>query len=97
MPPFGRLAALIVSAPSAEQVEAFCNDIAALAPNGEGVDVFGPAAPPLSVVRGRHRRRFLIQSGKMVNLSAYMAAWRDAMKVPSAVRVAVDIDPYSFM
>jgi len=97
MPPFGRLAALIVSAPSAEQIEAFCNEIAVLAPNGEGVDVFGPASPPLSVIRGRHRRRFLVQAGKGVNLSAYMATWRAAMKVPSAVRVAVDIDPYSFM
>lgn len=97
MPPFGRLAALIVSAPSAEQVEAFCAEIAALAPNGDGVDVFGPAAPPLSVVRGRHRRRFLVQAGKRVNLSAYMASWRGAMKVPSAVRVSVDVDPYSFM
>lgn len=97
MPPFGRLAALIVSAPSAEQIDAFCKEIAALAPNGEGVDVFGPAPPPLSIVRGRHRRRFLVQSGRAVNLSAYMATWRAAMKVPSAVRVAVDVDPYSFM
>ena len=97
MPPFGRLAALIVSAPSAEQVDTFCHEVAGLAPNGEGVDVFGPASPPLSVVRGRHRRRFLIQAGKQVNISAYMAAWRKSMKVPSAVRVAVDIDPYSFM
>ena len=97
MPPFGRLSALIVSAPSAEQVDAFCAEVLALAPNGEGVNVFGPAAPPLSIIRGRHRRRFLIQAGKQVNLSAYMAAWRKSMKVPSAVRVAVDIDPYSFM
>lgn len=97
MPPFGRLAALIVSAPSEEGVEAFCKEIAAQAPHGEGVDVFGPAAPPLAIVRGRHRRRFLVQAGKDVNLSAYMATWRAVMKVPSAVRVAVDIDPYSFM
>ena len=97
MPPFGRLSALIVSAPSAEQVDRFCSEALSLAPNGEGVNVFGPAMPPLSIIRGRHRRRFLIQAAKTVNLSAYMATWRAAMKVPSAVRVAVDIDPYSFM
>jgi len=97
MPPFGRLAALIVSAPSAELVDIFCREIGEIAPHGEGIDVYGPAAPPLSVVRGRHRRRFLVQAGKTVNLSAYMATWRKAMKVPSAVRVAVDIDPYAFM
>ena len=97
MPPFGRLAALIVSAPSQEEVDELCKQIAELAPNGEGVDVFGPAPAPLSVVRGRHRRRFLVQAPREVNLSAYMAEWRKRMKVPSAARVSVDIDPYSFM
>ena len=97
MPPFGRLAALILSAPSPEAVDTLAQDIAALAPHGEGVDVFGPAPAPLSVVRGRHRRRFLIQSPRTVDLSAYMADWRKRMKVPSNARVSVDIDPYSFV
>ena len=97
MPPFGRLAALILSAPSPEAVDTFARDIAELAPHGEGVDVFGPAPAPLSVVRGRHRRRFLIQSPRNVDLSAYMADWRKRMKVPSNARVSVDIDPYSFL
>ena len=97
MPPFGRLAALILSAPSAEGVDAAARDIAACAPHGDGVEVFGPALAPLSVIRGRHRRRFLIKSAKSVNLSAYMATWRARLKVPSNVRIAVDIDPYSFL
>ena len=97
MPPFGRLAGLILSAPSAEGVNSFAAEIAKVAPHGENVSVFGPAAPQLSVIRGRHRRRFLIQSPKNVDLSAYMAAWRRAIKVPSNARIAVDIDPYSFM
>jgi len=97
MPPFGRLAALILSAPSPQAVDTLAQEIAALAPHGEGVDVFGPAPAPLSVVRGRHRRRFLIQSPRTVDLSAYMADWRRRMKVPSSARVSVDIDPYSFV
>lgn len=97
LPPFGRLAALILSAPSEIQVDELARDIAKVAPNGEGVEVFGPAPAPLSVIRGRHRRRFLVQAPKSVNLSAYMASWRKAMKIPSAGRVAVDIDPYSFL
>ena len=97
MPPFGRLAAIVISAPSAEQVNKFAADVAQAAPNGEQIDVFGPASPVLSIVRGRHRRRFLIQSPKTVDLSAYMRAWRSAIKVPSGARIAVDIEPYSFL
>ena len=97
MPPFGRLASLLLSAPSAEGVNAFAAEVAKAAPHGENVDVFGPASPPLSVIRGRHRRRFLVQSPKSVDLSAYLAAWRQSIKVPSAARIAVDIDPYNFL
>ncbi|MEO0882330.1 MAG: primosomal protein N' [Pseudomonadota bacterium] len=97
MPPFGRLAALILSAPSVEAVDGFARQIAELAPHGDGVEVFGPALAPLSVIRGRHRRRFLVKSAKSVNLSAYMAAWRKQMKVPGNMRVSVDVDPYSFL
>ena len=97
MPPFGRLASLVLSAASAESVNKFAADVALAAPNGESIDVFGPAAPQLSVIRGRHRRRFLIQAPKSVDLSAYMAAWRKNVKVPSGARIAVDIDPYSFL
>jgi primosomal protein N' (replication factor Y) len=49
------------------------------------------------VVRGRHRRRFLVQAPRNVDLSAYMASWRKQMKVPSNARISVDIDPYSFV
>ncbi|MEM8634570.1 MAG: primosomal protein N' [Pseudomonadota bacterium] len=97
MPPYGRLAALVLSAPSAESVDEFAREIAANAPHGESIEVYGPALAPLSVIRGRHRRRFLIKAPKSVNLSAYMAEWRRMMKVPGNARVSVDIDPYSFL
>lgn len=97
LPPYGRLAALIVSAPDAELVDKAVRDIAAQAPAAEGVQVFGPAEAPLGVVRGRWRRRFLVQADKNVDVSAYMRAWSARMKPPSSVRVSVDIEPYSFL
>jgi len=97
MPPYGRLAAIIVSSPSEEQVNAAANELGAAAPNAEGVDVWGPAPAPLAVVRGRHRRRFLIRADRGVDLSAYMAAWASRVKLTTAVRVQIDIDPYSFL
>jgi len=97
MPPYGRLAAVIVSAPD----ELVANDAAKLmgekAPVVEGLDLWGPAPAPLSVIRGMHRRRFLIRANRGVDVSAFLAAWSSRVKLPSAVRVQIDVDPYSFL
>ena len=97
LPPYGRLAAMILSAPDEAKLKAAARAIAAAAPAADGVSVFGPAEPALGVVRGRWRRRFLVQAEKNVDVSAYMRAWRGRFKPPTAVRVVIDIDPYSFL
>ncbi|HWF78253.1 MAG TPA: primosomal protein N' [Caulobacteraceae bacterium] len=97
LPPFGRLAAVIVSGADPAQLEQFVQGFAAAAPNAEGVDVFGPADAPFSLVRGRRRKRFLIRADRGVDLQAYLAAWRARAKVPGSVRVTIDVDPYSFL
>ena len=97
LPPFGRLAAVIVSGLDPAQLEAFVQAMAQAAPNADGVEVYGPADAPLGLVRGRRRKRFLVRADRGVDLSAYMATWRARVKPPAAVRVAIDIDPYSFL
>lgn len=97
LPPFGRLAAVIASGPDAAQLDDFCRAMAQAAPNTPGVEVYGPADAPLSLVRGRRRKRFLVRADRGVDLSAYMAAWRARVRPPGAIRVAIDIDPYSFL
>ncbi|WP_309087921.1 primosomal protein N' [Phenylobacterium sp.] len=97
LPPFGRLAAVIASGPDAAQLEAFMQEMARVAPNTPGVEVYGPADAPLSLVRGRRRKRFLVRADRGVDLSAYMAAWRARVRPPGQVRAAIDIDPYSFL
>jgi primosomal protein N' (replication factor Y) len=97
LPPYGRLAALIVSGPDAVQLEAFVEKMAQVAPNAEGVAVYGPADAPLGLIRGRRRKRFLIRADRTVDLSAYLAAWRARFRPPGMIRVAIDVDPYSFL
>ena len=97
LPPFSRLAAIVVSGADADAVETYCRHMAASAPNADGIDLFGPADAPLALVRGRKRKRFLLRAEKTVDLQGFLAAWRTRMKSTSAVRVAFDVDPYSFL
>jgi primosomal protein N' (replication factor Y) len=97
LPPFGRLAAVVASGPDPAQLEAFVQEMAKAAPNGQGVEVYGPADAPLSLVRGRRRKRFLVRADRSVDLSAFMATWRARVRPPGAIRLAIDIDPYSFL
>ena len=98
LPPFGRLAALIVSANEHDPAFAYAKALLAAAPMAEGLRLVGPADAPISMVRGRHRVRLLAQSGKDFDLSGYVRFWLEqAPKVTGNLRVQVDIDPQSFL
>ncbi|WP_181705014.1 primosomal protein N' [Chthonobacter rhizosphaerae] len=99
MPPFGRLAAVVVSGPDRERAEDHARALARAAPSDPGVEVLGPADAPLSMVRGRHRFRLLAHAPRRdVDLSAYMRAWLSAApKATGGIDVLVDIDPQSFL
>ncbi len=96
-PPFGRLAALIFSAGTEAEASKAAGTFVAAAPVVQGVDIWGPSAPPLARVRGRWRRRLLLRADRRVDLSAMITAWRARVKLPRHVRLKIDIDPYSFL
>ena len=97
LPPFGRLAAVIATGTDAAVLESYVRDLAAAAPNAEGVEVYGPADPPFALIRGRRRKRFLVRADRSVDLQGFLAAWRARVKIPGSVRLTVDVDPYSFL
>ncbi len=97
LPPFGRLAAVILSSPDAQALETYARALAAAAPNAEGVEVYGPADAPLGLVRGRRRKRFLVRADRKVDLQAFLAAWKARARPPGSVRAVIDVDPYSFL
>lgn len=97
MPPFGRLAGIILSGPDLAAVTAAGRRLAAAAPRAEGVEVYGPAPAPLARLRGQHRHRLLVKTVRDLRIQAYLRAWLAPQKLPGSVRVKVDIDPYSFL
>lgn len=98
-PPFGRMAGIIISGRNEEQV---WNTAKALgAADGPiraiGAELFGPAPAPIARIRGRVRARLLVKAPKGAPLQAALRSWRAEVKIPSAVKVAIDIDPQSFL
>ncbi len=95
-PPFGRLAAIIVSGYDGDAVRDVARELAKTAPAARDVKVWGPTPAFYALLRGQTRERLLVQAARGVDVQAYMRAWLARVKVPGAVRVAVDVDPVSF-
>ena len=96
-PPFGRMAAIIVSSENLREAQATAQAIARAAPMVEGMDVYGPAPAPLAMLRGRHRQRLLVHARRALAVQDVMREWLGSVTVPRGTRVAVDVDPYSFV
>jgi primosomal protein N' (replication factor Y) len=95
-PPFGRLAAIILSGPDGDAVRATGRALAKAAPAARGVKVWGPTPAFYALLRGQTRERLLVQAARSVDIQAFLRAWLREVKVPNAVRLQVDIDPMSF-
>lgn len=96
LPPFGRLAALIISSPVEKDADDFCRALAKRAPGYEGIEILGPAPAPMALLRGRHRRRFLLKTRRDLAPQAVISDWVTGVRQPSRLRLQIDIDPYSF-
>jgi primosomal protein N' (replication factor Y) len=96
-PPYGRLAALIVSADTADAADITARDLARAAPHGQGMVVLGPAPAPLSILRGRHRRRLLLKTRRDIAVQPLLRDWLAQVPAKGSVRIDVDVDPMSFL
>jgi primosomal protein N' (replication factor Y) (superfamily II helicase) len=97
VPPFGRYAAIIVSGKNQQEVQEVARELGKRAPAQAGIAVLGPAPAPLSLLRGQHRLRLLLHTSRSVNIQSVIREWLGKTRRPNAVRVMVDVDPYSFM
>ncbi len=99
VPPYGRMAGIILSGPEVEPLFQIGSELARRAEplTRIGAQLFGPAPAPIARVRGRHRVRMLVKADKTAPLQAALKAWVRQVKLPNAVRLQIDIDPQSFL
>ena len=96
-PPFGRYAAIIVSSEDQAAAAETARLIGRAAPEADGMHVYGPAPAPLAMLRGRHRFRLLVHARRALDVQDVIREWLGNLVWPAKVRVAVDVDPYSFL
>jgi primosomal protein N' (replication factor Y) len=97
MPPFGRLAAIIVSSENQAEANEVARMIGRAAPAHDNMAVFGPAPAPLAMLRGRHRFRLLVHANRALPVQEIIRDWLGGLSWKASTRVAVDVDPYSFL
>ncbi len=96
-PPYGRLAALIISSEDARAAERGAREMGLAAPVGDGLQVLGPAPAPLALLRGRYRHRLLLKAARGVKVQPVLMDWLARVQLPREVRVQVDVDPVGFL
>ena len=96
-PPFGRWAAIIVSSEDDAEAREAANRLGATKPDLTDIEIYGPAPAPLSMLRGRYRYRLLVNARRSAGLQQMVREWLAKVEHPRGVRIAIDIDPYSFV
>ena len=115
LPPFGRLAAVIISAEDRGAAEAHARALAQaahrlpaaknwrVAPLGgqrqdNEILLLGPAEAPIAILRKRYRFRLTAKAPRSADLQGFLRAMLAAAPEPrGGVRVAIDVDPQSFL
>ncbi|MEO0862941.1 MAG: primosomal protein N' [Pseudomonadota bacterium] len=99
VPPYGRMAGIVISDPDVQVAFDLGNALARAAPilQDAGADVFGPAPAPISRIRGRHRVRLLVKAPRQSPIQSALSRWVASVQVPRTARLSIDIDPQSFL
>ena len=97
MPPYGKLASIIISSESEDVTKSFAHKLSNAAPIREDIKVFGPAPSPIKLLRGRYRYRFLLKAKRNSMLQDFIKDWVSKCSYSKKINLQIDIDPYSFL
>lgn len=97
LPPYGRLAAIILSGNDAGEVERFARSLSQIIPPTDDVTVLGPAQAPIAIIRGRHRWRFLVKATREKDIQGFLRKWLGEVKPKGSLSLQIDVDPYGFL
>jgi len=104
-PPFARLVNCILSSSDEKRVEtsalSFRDRLQARIQQAHlGADLLGPTPCPMYYLRGRYRRHLFVKTRQVVKFVRMLTDWENLeprFKLPSSVKIVIDVDPDDMM
>ena len=96
MPPFGKLASIIISSIDETEAKLLAQRLSNIAPVEKNIKIFGPVPAPIKFLRGRYRFRLLVKASRNSKLQQYIRNWISSVKCSKNAKIHIDIDPYTF-
>ena len=97
IPPFGSMTSIIISGSSKSNVEKYSLKLIQARQLTNNIDVLGPVEAPLALLRGHYRYRILLKGQNRKKLNLFTKKMMSSFKIPSSIKVVIDVDPYSFL
>ncbi len=107
LPPFGRLAGIVISGPDRNAAESHARLLAQAGlhlleqeqePRWDGLSLLGPAEAPIALIRGKYRFRLLVRGPRESDLQGFLRSMLvHGPKERGGIRVGIDVDPMSFI
>ncbi len=96
LPPFSKLASIIISSTNDYQAEEFANYICKNFEQISEAEIYGPSKAIFHKYKGEFRYRILIKTSKKYKIQNYINSNLSKIKIPKNIKLKIDIDPYSF-
>ncbi len=97
IPPFSFMTSIIISGSSKANVEKTSQKLVYFKKYSSEVVVLGPVEAPINLLKGQYRYRLLLKGKSRKNLNIFTKKMVSSLKIPSNIRVVIDVDPYTFM
>lgn len=97
MPPYFKLACIILSGKNDKFIQNFANNLVKIVDKPHNIEIFGPIPAMMHKLKNKYRYRILVKANRQINIQKYINNWLSLVNLPSSIQLKVDIDPYNFI